>query len=511
MPQTFLYSDSSGKVTEAFIQVTPSSMRFLGEALGLFEPSTKLYVAYSPTAESLGKRFKGYIENPGNMGLEAAKRHLDVIHRNFAEFMPLINSEGNFTLNEIEMIQAYAADQTQKAILDAFKAYVFDEDMREFLNTFLYLETAIKVGYNDGFIQSIAEQNQNMTMFPAEKYINDWARDRMLGGVDSNGNKVIIQGKVAPENRESNNMSPMFERNSASLAMHSFWEQMGFKAIPGSETELELYEGGDILTSDDTAFLGKDTYDINVNMLGKEKAIKLLRSLTGKDRLVFLRAIPNIHCDLYAFPLDGNGIILGDTKPCKRALKDSKLWKDEYERPLREKGKQLDSLASCLEENGLDVKRFPYFFAEKRYMDKRIPSDHISRSYANAIVNGKCVIVAPFGIPELDEMSAEPFERRGLNVKHVESMGSMHQILDEKEILFTGYGRAGMRCSLSVLSRNKRPVTKPNNPSIIETPDLVKTEMEEITQSIVSELGVGRNDPCPCGSGSKFKKCCGRY
>jgi len=22
--------------------------------------------------------------------------------------------------------------------------------------------------------------------------------------------------------------------------------------------------------------------------------------------------------------------------------------------------------------------------------------------------------------------------------------------------------------------------------------------------------GIGRNDPCPCGSGSKFKKCCGR-
>jgi uncharacterized protein YecA (UPF0149 family) len=22
--------------------------------------------------------------------------------------------------------------------------------------------------------------------------------------------------------------------------------------------------------------------------------------------------------------------------------------------------------------------------------------------------------------------------------------------------------------------------------------------------------GVGRNDPCPCGSGRKFKKCCGR-
>jgi uncharacterized protein YecA (UPF0149 family) len=25
-----------------------------------------------------------------------------------------------------------------------------------------------------------------------------------------------------------------------------------------------------------------------------------------------------------------------------------------------------------------------------------------------------------------------------------------------------------------------------------------------------TEPKVGRNDPCPCGSGKKFKKCCGR-
>ncbi|HEY9857713.1 MAG TPA: SEC-C metal-binding domain-containing protein [Stenomitos sp.] len=24
----------------------------------------------------------------------------------------------------------------------------------------------------------------------------------------------------------------------------------------------------------------------------------------------------------------------------------------------------------------------------------------------------------------------------------------------------------------------------------------------------VAEVKVGRNDPCPCGSGQKFKKCC---
>jgi uncharacterized protein YecA (UPF0149 family) len=27
-------------------------------------------------------------------------------------------------------------------------------------------------------------------------------------------------------------------------------------------------------------------------------------------------------------------------------------------------------------------------------------------------------------------------------------------------------------------------------------------------ESIRSELKVGRNNPCPCGSGKKYKKCC---
>jgi len=26
----------------------------------------------------------------------------------------------------------------------------------------------------------------------------------------------------------------------------------------------------------------------------------------------------------------------------------------------------------------------------------------------------------------------------------------------------------------------------------------------------IAEKKVGRNDPCPCGSGKKYKKCCGR-
>lgn len=36
----------------------------------------------------------------------------------------------------------------------------------------------------------------------------------------------------------------------------------------------------------------------------------------------------------------------------------------------------------------------------------------------------------------------------------------------------------------------------------------IKKEFNK-TKTVVKEAKVGRNDPCPCGSGKKYKKCCG--
>lgn len=33
---------------------------------------------------------------------------------------------------------------------------------------------------------------------------------------------------------------------------------------------------------------------------------------------------------------------------------------------------------------------------------------------------------------------------------------------------------------------------------------------EKLSGTVVKEKKVGRNDPCPCGSGKKYKHCCGR-
>jgi len=35
-------------------------------------------------------------------------------------------------------------------------------------------------------------------------------------------------------------------------------------------------------------------------------------------------------------------------------------------------------------------------------------------------------------------------------------------------------------------------------------------EAAKRTEAVAAGHKVGRNDPCPCGSGKKYKKCCGR-
>lgn len=55
---------------------------------------------------------------------------------------------------------------------------------------------------------------------------------------------------------------------------------------------------------------------------------------------------------------------------------------------------------------------------------------------------------------------------------------------------------------LSKLDREKN--RKKNLPAEDEDP------LPDPVEPIHAEQPPGRNDPCPCGSGKKYKKCCGR-
>ena len=50
------------------------------------------------------------------------------------------------------------------------------------------------------------------------------------------------------------------------------------------------------------------------------------------------------------------------------------------------------------------------------------------------------------------------------------------------------------------------------HPAGLESPEQPEAQTAVKTRPIVrQEAKVGRNDPCPCGSGKKYKKCCGQH
>ncbi|MFH1546410.1 MAG: preprotein translocase subunit SecA [Patescibacteria group bacterium] len=55
--------------------------------------------------------------------------------------------------------------------------------------------------------------------------------------------------------------------------------------------------------------------------------------------------------------------------------------------------------------------------------------------------------------------------------------------------------------------------TKQSTPAKAENPTIIRVSGEENSQTSTPSAPIqkaGRNDPCPCGSGKKFKKCCGK-
>ncbi|MFL5900966.1 MAG: SEC-C metal-binding domain-containing protein [Solirubrobacterales bacterium] len=44
---------------------------------------------------------------------------------------------------------------------------------------------------------------------------------------------------------------------------------------------------------------------------------------------------------------------------------------------------------------------------------------------------------------------------------------------------------------------------------VYEQMDAMKAEVEAVGGTEVRRTKIGRNTPCPCASGRKFKKCCG--
>ena len=104
----------------------------------------------------------------------------------------------------------------------------------------------------------------------------------------------------------------------------------------------------------------------------------------------------------------------------------------------------------------------------------------------------KLILVAPKRVLEIQRRQAE-IERRRKEME--EKAAAAHQVI-------LGNGEKAEKPNAVTLAIKREQVAKPVEPAGDGTMSTNRT--------VVKKNKVGRNDPCPCGSGKKYKKCCGR-
>jgi len=104
----------------------------------------------------------------------------------------------------------------------------------------------------------------------------------------------------------------------------------------------------------------------------------------------------------------------------------------------------------------------------------------------------KLILVAPKRVLEI-KRKQEEIERQRKEME--EKAAAAHQVI-------LGSGEKQERPNAVTLSLKREQVAKPIEPTGDGTISTNRT--------VVKKNKVGRNDPCPCGSGKKYKKCCGR-
>ena len=93
-----------------------------------------------------------------------------------------------------------------------------------------------------------------------------------------------------------------------------------------------------------------------------------------------------------------------------------------------------------------------------------------------------------------------------VNKSIVSILAKGHIPISEAQQVHEGHERRSL--DMSKLSTSKSEVVSSSsngNPSQPQAPQEPK-----VTQPVRVEKRVGRNDPCPCGSGKKFKACHGK-
>lgn len=429
----WMESELEGKIDKVIANLTVKTYPVIEELLRLL-PGVKFYLSYGYT--------KTKLKNMIDKQIEEAKENHKLI-KNIYEFM-------KFGENSIEKYQFFSLRNSEaKAIIEDLKDeklkrfyefYERNEDFRNFVNYFLvFLDQKFDV-------TSIKKKAPDrIKLIPIDTLIlSHFSRDRLLI-TERNNKPILIQGKICEEESEGPNLLEEARNGDLKVVYSDFWKKNGFDIIYNSEVELEFYEGGDIRVTDEKIFLGPSIAFWNLQSKYSIKHIaNEFKRLSGKENVIFTGAnpLPDFHLDMYLTPLDENTIAIGDIEYCINILKrnNEEMIDDALIRGYKITQKYLDKISVEAIKNGLNVERIPLYYW-------RGFEGLFIRSYANDIRNGNDIIVAEFGVKELDDISSEVFEEYGYKVKRMKSLGNVKN--------FGKYPMmdSGIRCMANVIKK----------------------------------------------------------
>ena len=96
-------------------------------------------------------------------------------------------------------------------------------------------------------------------------------------------------------------------------------------------------------------------------------------------------------------------------------------------------------------------------------------------------------------------------------ITYGDDIGELGPILDRHKLIFCGEEQLQKFIKLIMLAKNNSRIWENKGYTPFELFEIIKKRDKNIVRfPNIHRTKVGRNDPCPCGSGKKYKKCCAR-
>lgn len=105
--------------------------------------------------------------------------------------------------------------------------------------------------------------------------------------------------------------------------------------------------------------------------------------------------------------------------------------------------------------------------------------------------------------------TSEGYEEVRDYITYGDGIRELGSILDRRNLIFNGEKQLQEFINLIMLAKNNTRIWENNGYTPSELHKIISKRNENIVKfPTLQRPQVGRNDPCPCGSGRKYKKCC---